>query len=403
MKAASPKISVPAPKSAPKAKTKATSVSSLKKKVMHAAKGEKGKPKKKKPAKKALVKHPTAQLPHPKARKSMATEYLEVDSPVESKTTWAGNKLMATQDLTTMHSKDLTKAMSKSKNAINAALKAQIASIKSQERKELIKKGGPGEAVAVLAKQVGRINALAKMQEQRAKRHNKSSFLMAKAIRKDAAVAAAKSRKAKRARDKAQRAKARAAEASDGWKDAQDAVRSAEKGLAAMMKMESSHSTKTMTKAQQKPLTDMETSNQMGTTTKVATKVSTKTKAHHLKSKERKTKARVPKAQVALAKAKDKQKEKKQASYLAKAHNAAIDDFIPSDKEVQSTIKEAYNVLGTPLIGGVPAELDPDVAAATAGPSIQNEDLNSGNDEPFDADFSDDEMLVYSNVDSNVV
>merc|ERR1712093_35550 len=183
-----------------------------------------------------------------------------------------------------MHSKDLTKAMSKRKAQIKDMLKRQIASIKSQERKELIKKGGPGEAVAVLAKQVGRINALAKMQEQRAKRHNKSSFLMAKTIRKDAAVAAAKSRKAKRARHKAQRAKARAAEASDGFKDAQDAVTSAEKGLAAMMKMESTHSTKSMTKAQQKPLTDMETSNQMGTTTKVATKQSIKMKVQHLKS-----------------------------------------------------------------------------------------------------------------------
>lgn len=166
-----------------------------------------------------------------------------------------------------------------------------------------------------------------------------------------------------------------------------------------MMKMESTHSTKTMTKAQQKPLTDVQTSDQMQTTTKVATKVSTKTKHHLLKSKERKTKARVLKAQVALAKAKDKQKEKKQATYLAKAHNTAVDDFVPSDKDVQNTIKEAYKVIGTPLIGGVPADLDPDVAAADVDPDIKNEDLNDGDDELFDTgDFSDDEMLVYSNV-----
>merc|ERR1712072_1347338 len=43
MKAASPNVSVPTPKSAPKAKTQGMSATALKNKVMHAAKGEQGK------------------------------------------------------------------------------------------------------------------------------------------------------------------------------------------------------------------------------------------------------------------------------------------------------------------------------------------------------------------------
>lgn len=260
----------------------------------------------------------------------------------------------------------------------------------------MIKKGGPSAAVAILVKQVGKINALAKLQEQRARAHNKASFSIAETIRKDAKMAATKAKQARLAEVKVKRVKARADEASSGWHDAQDAVKSAEKGLAAMLRMGTTVTTKTMSPEKRRPLTAVATQTGMKATTKaVAAKPSTRTKMRDrkvsVKSAVVQTKQKEQQAQAVLSTpehTKEKKirltKKKTVGRHAAKKNTKAADKAraLLRPKDVEGSIKEAYRIIGTPLVsthaGDVPMNVDPEDAAAEAEP------LNQQDDETYD-------------------